>query len=122
MPGHSIIGDEPVDAGGRDLGPATFDLLAASLAECTAMTVRWFARQRDWPLEHVEVKVDFRKKSVEGAALDLLEKKVSLRGAGLTGKQRSRLVEIAGQCPVQRLMEGSPVIETKVAPEPGDVG
>jgi putative redox protein len=53
--GHQLIGDEPADQGGANLGPAPYDLLLAALGECTAMTVRWYARQQNWPLERVEV-------------------------------------------------------------------
>lgn len=37
---HAVVGDEPVSAGGADIGPSPLDLMAAALAECTAMTVR----------------------------------------------------------------------------------
>ncbi len=40
-------------------GPNPYDLLSASLAACTAMTVRFQARRRKIPLEHVEVGVSF---------------------------------------------------------------
>src|SRR5688572_8620458 len=53
MGSHVITGDEPVDTGGGDLGPSPFELLSAALAECTAMTVRWYARRQGWPVEHV---------------------------------------------------------------------
>jgi len=122
MKGHVIVGDEPVDAGGGDLGPSPFDLLSASLAECTAMTVRWFARQRDWPLEHVEVAVDYATKPAADAPLPAVFKKtVSIRGARLSADQRSRLLEIAGKCPVQKLLESSLSIDMTAGPMPGQI-
>ena len=48
--GHALSGDEPISFGGGDTGPAPYDLLTASLGECTAMTVRWYAKQQNWPL------------------------------------------------------------------------
>lgn len=64
--GYHLIGDEPVEQGGGDLGPAPYDLLLAALGECTAMTVRWYARQQSWPLERVEVTLTHAKGTVEG--------------------------------------------------------
>ena len=34
--GHHLKGDEPVDAKGKNLGPAPYDFLTAALGECTA--------------------------------------------------------------------------------------
>lgn len=113
MGAHTMIGDEPVEAGGSGIGPSPFQLMCASLAECTAMTVRWFARQHDWPLEHVKVTVDHVRKSMAGAqARDVFEKTVSVRGDLLTVDQRLRLIEVAGRCPVQRVLEGGSLITT----------
>jgi putative redox protein len=112
---HEMIGDEPVSAGGGALGPSPFDLMVAALAECTAMTVRWYARQQDWPLDHVEVVVDHAKKQLAGMSepVDVLDKTVFIRGAGLSDEQRARLIDVATKCPIQRVLEGSPVITTK---------
>jgi putative redox protein len=59
--------------------------MTAALAECTAMTVRWFARQEDWPLDHLEVVVDHAKRLLAGASqpLDNLDKTVSFMDLGL---------------------------------------
>lgn len=113
---HELIGDEPVAAGGLGLGPNPFELLSASLAECTAMTVRWFAINEGWPVEHVEVVVDHAKKVLVGTTVpvDVFEKTVLIRGE-LTERQRARLLDVAGRCPVQRVLEGSPLINTKAA-------
>lgn len=106
--GHLIKGDEPLDAGGGNLGPAPFDLLTAALGECTAMTVRWYASQHQWPLDKVEVKLTHHK---EGAQ-DIFKKEVILHGADLTDEQRTRLVAIAAKCPVHKTITSSPIIET----------
>lgn len=106
--GHFIKGDEPVASGGGDLGPAPYDLLTAALGECTAMTVRWYAIQKSWPLEKVEVTMTHHKED----KTDVFSKSIVITGTALTDEQRKKLVEVAAKCPVQRTLEGTPVIKT----------
>jgi putative redox protein len=115
--GHQLVGDEPVAKGGGDLGPAPYDLLLAALGECTAMTVRWYARQQNWPLERVEVTLTHAKGGVEGksAKVDHFAKTIRVSGKDLTGEQRDKLIAVAARCPVQRTLEGTPVITTLAA-------
>ena len=115
MGAHELVGDEPVGAGGGGLGPNPFDLMAAALAECTVMTVRWFARRQDWPLDHVEVVVDHAKKLLAGKSepVDVFDKTIFLYGPGLDENQRARLMDVAAKCPIQRVLEGSPVINAR---------
>ncbi len=103
--------------GGADLGPAPYDLLLAALGECTAMTIRWYARQQDWPLERVEVTLTHAKGGVEGKSpkVDHFEKYIRITGPALTPEQHDRLIEVAARCPVQRTLEGTPVITTRTA-------
>lgn len=114
--GHHLIGDEPIAQGGADLGPAPYDFLLAALGECTAMTVRWYARQQNWPLEHVEVSLTHSKGGVEGfsAKTDHFSKTIRVIGQ-LSEEQKEKLVEVAARCPVQRTLEGTPVIITAAA-------
>lgn len=115
--GHSLIGDETPAVGGADLGPAPFQLLTAALGECTAMTVRWYARQQNWPLEHVSVDITHEKITVEGSRrpVDSFRKTITLKGDALTDEQRKRLLDVASKCPVQRSLEGTPSITTLAA-------
>lgn len=106
--GFKIEGDEPVDMGGGDFGPAPYDLLTAALGECTAMTVRWYARQQSWPLDKVSVKMTHHK---EGR-IDIFSKTITIEGPQLSHEQHKKLIEIAAKCPVQRTLEGTPVIRT----------
>ena len=112
--GHEILGDEPEVAGGKDLGPAPYDLLLAALGECTAMTVRFYARQQGWPLEEVEVGLTHRKGGIDGkpAYTDVFTKTVRIHGPALSDEQREKLLSVASRCPVHRTLEGDPVITT----------
>ncbi len=106
--GHVIKGDEPVSFGGGNLGPAPYDLLLAALGECTAMTVRWYAKQQKWPLTKVEVKLSHRK--IE--KVDTFEKQIIIHGDTLTDEQRKKLIDVAAKCPVQRTLQSDVVIRT----------
>ncbi len=106
--GHTIIGDEPESKGGKDTGPAPYDLLTAALGECTAMTIRWYAKQKNWPLDKVDVTVTHRKDN----KTDIFTKSITIHGDRLSDEQRQKLMEISAKCPVQRTLEGTPVIQT----------
>jgi putative redox protein len=107
--GYRLKGDEPLSAGGGGLGPAPYDTLLAALGECTAMTVRWYAVQQKWPLEKVEVSLTHHKEGRQ----DIFEKAITLHGHALTVEQRTKLIDVAAKCPIQRTLEGTPIIHTK---------
>jgi putative redox protein len=55
-------------------------------------------------------------KGGDGAASprqDVFTKCVTLVGDELTDEQRARLLKVAAQCPVQRTLEGTPLITTR---------
>ena len=64
--------------------------------------------------EDVEV-VLTHQKGGEGAAnarQDVFSKSITLTGPELTPEQHRKLIEIAAKCPVQRTLEGTPLIRT----------
>ena len=105
--GHVIKGDEPEAMGGGNLGPAPYDLLLAAMGECTAMTVRWYARQQKWPMDRVEVKLSHQKIN----RVDTFEKEVIVYGDKLTDDQRTELIKSSSKCPVQRTLQSDVVIK-----------
>src|ERR687889_671107 len=56
---HALTVDEPADQGGDDSGPSPQELLAASLASCTAITMEMYAQRKGWDVGDVEVACDF---------------------------------------------------------------
>lgn len=118
--GHALQGDEPEEQGGSNLGPNPYDLLTAALGECTVMTVRWYARQKNWPLEHVAATITYRKVPApelpnagdRKGLVDVFEKTVTIKGDRLTDEQKQKLLDVAAKCPVQRTLEGMPLMST----------
>jgi putative redox protein len=82
-------------------GPNPYDLLSASLAACTAMTVRFHARRRKFPLERVEVGVSFHH-GAQGER-DSFERTLILEGK-LDAQQRATLLKAANLCPVGEIL------------------
>jgi putative redox protein len=112
---HTWLADEPVKLGGQDKGPNPFDLLNASLGVCTAMTMRMYAKRKEWPLAHVRVRVTHEQTRHDGELTTAFKRRISLQGA-LEEDQRKRLVEIANKCPVRRTLSGTIHIETEADP------
>ncbi|MDX1530117.1 MAG: bifunctional alpha/beta hydrolase/OsmC family protein [Rhodothermales bacterium] len=117
--GHALTADEPEAVGGTNRGPTPYDLVAAGLGACTAMTLRLYADRKGWPLEEAVVRLTHRTVHAEAAAacdgsepkLDLLEREVELLGP-LSAEQRQRLLQIANRCPVHRTLERGVRVET----------
>ena len=103
---HRLISDEPEERGGGDAGPTPTELLAASLASCTAITIEMYADRKEWELGQVEVAVDFGTPSSDGSPSFQVEIKTP---ADLTDEQRERVLEIAGKCPVHRTLAAQDV-------------
>ncbi|WP_210878610.1 alpha/beta fold hydrolase [Roseovarius autotrophicus] len=117
-PSHHALADEPAAYGGTDRGMSPYGFLAAGLGACTSMTLRMYARRKDWPLAHVSVDICHDKVHAQDAdsraeaKVDRFVRTIRLEG-DLSEEQRARLMEIADRCPVHRTLEQSAVIETR---------
>ena len=118
---HTLIADEPLEAGGSNAGPDPYSFLLAALGACTAMTLQIYARRKEWPLEGVEVSLRHSRIHAEDCAecetregmLDKIDKELVLYGA-LDAEQRQRLAEIAERCPVERTLTREVVIQQRL--------
>ena len=116
---HTLIADEPVSAGGADVGPGPYELLVMSLGACTSMTVQLYAGRKKWPLEQCVVRLRHTKAYAEDCAdcenpksmIDRIYREIEFIGV-LDAEQRSRLLEIADHCPVHRTLSSKIDIKT----------
>ena len=121
--GHHLRADEPAHAGGNDTGPSPYDLLLAALGACTSMTLRMYAEQKQWPLEHVIVRLAHEKIHAQDCSecetregrVDRIEREIEIEG-NLDESQRARLLEIANKCPIHRTLHSEVWIPTRLSP------
>ncbi|MDQ3720148.1 MAG: OsmC family protein [Actinomycetota bacterium] len=108
---HRLKSDEPRDQGGADTGPNPQELMAASLASCSAITMEMYAERKGWDIGDVVVEVDYE--PAQRGSPTRFELVVKLPKE-LPEDQRERLMTIVNKCPVHRTLEGEVVFEERV--------
>jgi putative redox protein len=103
MRSHTITADEPPDHGGEDAGPSPQELLAASLASCSAITMEMYARRKGWDVTGLRVDCEYTP-AERGCPTSF--NIVMKMPAHLSDEQVERLQVIAAKCPVHRTLEG----------------
>jgi putative redox protein len=108
---HNLTIDEPTDKGGADTGPSPQELLAASLAACTAITMEMYANRKGWDVGDVEVACDYT--PAERGCPTRFNLVMRFPDT-LDDEQVERLRVIAAKCPVHRTLEGEVMFEERV--------
>ena len=109
---HRITADEPPDHGGEDAGPSPQELLAASLASCTAITMEMYAHRKGWDVGDIVVDVDYEPAQRGSPTRFTMDFQLSKE---LPEDQREKLMQIAAKCPVHRALEGEVMFDENVA-------
>jgi putative redox protein len=108
---HQLTVDEPIDEGGEDLGPDPRELLAVSLASCTAITIEMYAARKGWELGPVEVDVEYS--PAERGCPTKFELVMRLPD-NMPDEQVERLRVIAAKCPVHRALDGEVMFQERI--------
>ncbi|HEY8582353.1 MAG TPA: OsmC family protein [Capillimicrobium sp.] len=108
---HQLGADEPREAGGDDTAPSPQELLAASLAACTAITMEMYAQRKGWDLGHVEV--DCQYQPAERGCPTRFDLVLRVPD-GLSDEQLDRLKVIAAKCPVHRTLDGEVMFSERI--------
>jgi putative redox protein len=108
---HELISDEPRTEGGEDSAPSPQELLAASLASCTAITMEMYADRKGWDIGDVRVDVNYE--PAQRGSPTKFEMVVHLPKE-LPEEQREKLMQIAAKCPVHRTLEGEVMFDERL--------
>jgi putative redox protein len=108
---HHVTADEPEDHGGHDEGPSPQELLAASLASCSAVTMEMYAERKGWDIGDVVVNVDYEPAQRGSPTKFQMEIRLPKE---LPEEQRQKLMQIVAKCPVHRTLEGEVMFAERV--------
>ena len=106
---HELKADEGFNLGGKDVGPAPYELLCSALCACTAITLRMYAERKQWPLRGVYVDVHLEKVGHE----ETIDRVLKFDGE-LDDQQRARLADIAERTPVTLTLKQGLAIKTSL--------
>ncbi|WEK69648.1 MAG: OsmC family protein [Candidatus Chryseobacterium colombiense] len=108
---NTLITDEPVDKGGQNKGFNPFEILATSLASCTAATLRMYIERKEWDVEKINVEVELENFPLTKRAV--FKRAITFEGTDLDEEQLKRLHTIADACPVHKILTNEIEILTK---------
>lgn len=109
--GHKLTSDEPERLGGTDAGPSPEELLAASLAACSAITLEMYANRKGWDVGDVVVEVGYEPAQRGSPTRFAMAVKLPKE---LSEDQRAKLMQIVAKCPVHRTLEGEVMFDEKL--------
>ncbi|MBL4676750.1 MAG: OsmC family protein [Mucilaginibacter sp.] len=107
--GHSLVADEPADKGGSNTGMSPFNLLLASLASCTVITLRMYIDRKMWIVDEIAIDLELFK-TADGTFIDC---KLNFKGE-LTDEQKKRLLTIADACPIHKILVGNVIVNNAI--------
>jgi putative redox protein len=108
---HHVTADEPREHGGDDSGPSPQELLAVSLASCTAITMEMYAERKGWDVGEISVDVEYEPAQRGSPTRFVMHVQMPKE---VSEEQRDRLMQIAAKCPVHRALEGEVMFEETV--------
>jgi putative redox protein len=108
---HVLTADESRKDGGNDEGPSPQELLAASLASCSAVTLEMYADRKGWNIGDVAVEVTYEPAQRGSPTRFAIAVKLPKE---LPQDQRERLMQIVARCPVHRTLEGEVIFDERV--------
>ena len=109
--GHELAVDEPAEVGGTDTAPSPQELLAASLASCTAVTMEMYAQRKGIDVGGLEVACEYTPAD-RGCPTKFT---LWLRfPETLDQATVERLRVIAAKCPIHRTLDGEVMFDERV--------
>ncbi len=106
---HAVIGDQPVEKGGTDVGLTPTELLLSALGSCMAFNLLAYAQLKKFKIQELQVELeDEVAKSPE--RVSKIAARIRLAG-DLTEEERIRLLRSAKSCKIHNTLSGNPAIE-----------
>lgn len=109
---NKIITDEPIDKGGGNKGFNPFEILATSLASCTAATLRMYIDRKGWEIPQINVEVELENYPQTKTAQFC--RVIDFGITEISEDIKDKLFKIADACPVHKILTNDIEVLTKI--------
>ncbi|AMA48750.1 MULTISPECIES: OsmC family protein [Flavobacterium] len=107
---HTIVGDEPLESKGTDLGLSPSELVLSGLAMCKVATVRFIARKNNWEIGEVKAELSEEIKKEPSRLKTTIKVAIHIDG-NISQEQKEELLKQANACYIHRQIMGEWNIE-----------
>lgn len=107
---NKLITDEPVDKGGKNKGFNPFEILATSLASCTAATLRMYIDRKNWDIPEINVEIELE--NFNQTKTTQFTRIIDFGKTILESEQHEKLLKIADACPVHKILTNNIEVST----------
>src|SRR3954465_282496 len=114
-----LVLDEPSFNGGKDLGPDPFTMVLSGLIGCTLTTLRMYINKKQWNITDIHCSVNIL---LENEPFRTTILRTVSFGQPVTDEQKERLLWVAKNCPVARLLQGQILVDTYLSDDRGVTG
>lgn len=108
---HFSVIDEPISAGGGDTAPTPVEYLLTAIGGCVAITLRMYSERKGWDVGEIQVNVRQKEELRPEGIIKVLTEEIKF-SKEITQEQKDKLLEIAGKCPVAKMVKGETPITT----------
>ena len=110
---HFLVIDEPVASGGDNNGPTPVEYLLTAVGGCVSMTLRMYAERKGWNVGKITVNVTQKEQLIATGIKKSLVEEISFENE-ITEVQKTKLLEMAGKCPVAKMIKGETEILSSI--------
>lgn len=110
-----LVLDEPSFNGGKDIGPDPFTTVLSGLVGCMLTTLRMYIKRKKWNITDIHCSINISQQM--DPFKSTIFRTLSF-GQPVTDEQKERLLWVAVNCPVARLLQGEIVINTHLSDDP----
>ncbi|MCW2264037.1 MULTISPECIES: (4Fe-4S)-binding protein [Sphingobacterium] len=108
----NFIVDEPESIGGKDSGPDPYTLLLSSLVSCKIVTLRMYIDKKGWNISSIVGKANLFQTQTKENLVTTIDCDISFPDSIISIDQKEKLLMVAEQCPVSKIIGGSTKIRS----------
>lgn len=108
---NTMITDEPIDSGGGNKGFNPYEILATSLASCTAATLRMYIDRKGWDIPEINVEIDLE--NFPKTKTSQFTRVIDFGATVIEPEWKEKISKIADACPVHKILTNDIEIFTK---------